>query len=177
MITARATEWLLWSVAIGATVLGLAGVWRVLPQEGHPDQTHAARAGSKSGIRRVAPVAPTAAVHGADSLMDVAAAITAADPFRLDRHPSTVAYRPELEGVPPAPPPPVPPKPALTLAGLVGGPTWAALVDGIPGRDGSTLVHVGDVVGALRVRNVSPAGVTISGMDTTWHLTLKRPWP
>ncbi|MBX6330548.1 MAG: hypothetical protein IRY91_01740, partial [Gemmatimonadaceae bacterium] len=86
------------------------------------------------------------------------------------------AYRVELEGVAPPPPPPAPPKPALALAGLVGGPPWAALLDGVPGRDGTVLVHVGDTLGPLRVRSVSAAGVTISGMDTTWHLTLKRPW-
>jgi len=111
-----------------------------------------------------------------DTVAAAAKAIAAGDPFRLDHRPSTVAYRAELEGVAPPPPPPVPPKPALALAGLVGGPPWAALLDGVPGRDGSVLVHAGETLGALHVRGVSAAGVTISGMDTTWHLTLKRPW-
>jgi hypothetical protein len=112
-----------------------------------------------------------------DSLAAAADAITAIDPFRLEHRPSTVAYRPELEGTPPTPRPPAPPKPTLALAGLVGGPPWAALLDGVPGRDESVLVHAGEVLGGLQVRRVSAAGVTISGMDTTWHLTLKHPWP
>ncbi len=168
ILTSRALERGLWSATVLITITGLLAVRRAVPP--------AARATSPvawmSGPPRV-PLAPAAPA----ALTAAATAITAADPFRLDRHPATVAYRPELDGVPPPPPPPKPPKPALTVAGLVGGPPWAALLDGVPGRDGSVLVHAGDVLGTLHIRRVTLAGVIVSDPDTTWHLTLKHPWP
>jgi hypothetical protein len=101
---------------------------------------------------------------------------TRSNPFRLERRPSSVAYGTEPEGASTAPPPPKPPKPKLALAGIVGGPPWIALVDGIPGRNGSVLVHAGDTLAGLRVRSLGPKGVTITGLDTTWKLKLKKPW-
>lgn len=112
-----------------------------------------------------------------DSLNRAAARVAASDPFRLDRTPPTVAYQPALESAPAAPPPPKPPRPPLALAGIIGGPPWAALLDGVPGRSGSVVVHAGDSLGGLRVRAVRKAGVVVSARDTTWQLTLKRPWP
>jgi hypothetical protein len=109
-------------------------------------------------------------------LDSAAKAIARSDPFRLERRPSSVAYGSEQEGVPVAPAPPKPPKPSLALAGIVGGPPWAALIDGVPGRSGSVVVHAGDTLAGLRVRSLGPNGITITGLDTTWKLTLKRPW-
>jgi hypothetical protein len=98
------------------------------------------------------------------------------DPFRLERHPSPIGYKPELEGVAPPPPPPKQPHPLLTLSGILGGPPWDALLDGVPGHDGSTLVHQGDVIGTLKIRSVSRDSVVITGEDTTWRLGLKKVW-
>jgi hypothetical protein len=112
----------------------------------------------------------------AETLSAAAAAAAAGDPFRLDRQPASAAYHPELEGIPPVPPPPAPPKPPLAVAGIVGGPPWAALLDGVPGKEGSVLVRAGDTLAALTVRAVTPTTVTITGLDTTWRLSLKRPW-
>jgi len=112
-------------------------------------------------------------VHSLDS---AAKAMASSDPFRLERRPSTVPYGAEQEGAPVAPPPPKPPKPKLALVGIVGGPPWVALLDGVPGRNGSVLVHAGDTLVGLRVRTLGPKGVTITGLDTTWKLTLERPW-
>ncbi len=78
--------------------------------------------------------------------------------------------------LPVAPPPPRPPKPKLALVGIVGGPPWVALLDGVPGQNGSALLHAGDTLAGLRVRTLGPNGVTITGLDTTWKLTLERPW-
>jgi hypothetical protein len=64
----------------------------------------------------------------------------------------------------------------LVLAGTVGGPPWAALVEGIPGREGAVLVRAGDVLGTLTVRTVKRDTVTIQARDTVWRLSLKKPW-
>jgi hypothetical protein len=103
--------------------------------------------------------------------IDAAARIAAAtDPFRLDRRPASVAYRPDLEGVAP---PPKPAKPQLILAGLVGP---AALLDGVPGRSATSIVHSGDTLGGLRIRRVGRDTVVVTAADTTWRLTLRHAW-
>jgi hypothetical protein len=38
------------------------------------------------------------------------------------------------------------------------------------------LVRQGDAVGDLKIRVVGRDTVVIQGADTTWRLTLKRPW-
>jgi len=125
-----------------------------------------------------APPAPLVFAPG--PLSYSASTITRADPFRLDRHPSPVAFsaRPDAVGgmaMMPPPPPAVPPRPQLSVSGIVG-PPWAALLEGVPGRDGPVMVRTGDQVDALRIRRVDRDGVTVVGMDTTWRLPLKRTW-
>jgi hypothetical protein len=109
-------------------------------------------------------------VPPAESIDSAARVVAASDPFRLDRRPSSVPYRSDLEGVVP---PPKPPKPTLALEGLVGN---AALLDGAPGHGATAIVHVGDTLGGLRVRRIGHDTVVISGVDTTWHLTLRHVW-
>lgn len=109
-------------------------------------------------------------VPPAESINAAARAAAETDPFRLDRRPSSVPYRPDLEGVAP---PPKPPKPALALEGLVGN---AALLDGVPGRSTTAIVHAGDTLGGLRIRRVGRDTVVVSGADTTWRLTLRHVW-
>lgn len=103
--------------------------------------------------------------------IDAAARVAAeTDPFRLDRRPSSVPYRPDLEGVAT---PPKPPKPALALEGLVGN---AALIDGVPGRSATAIVHTGDTLGGLKIRRIGRDTVVVTGADTTWRLTLRHVW-
>jgi hypothetical protein len=110
----------------------------------------------------------------AESLARASAYVVANDPFRLSHQPATVAYSPALEGL--APPPVArAPRPNFVLRGIIGGPPWSAIVDGIPGRDGSTVLRKGDSVAAFVVRAVRRDTVTIKGADTTWQLTVKRP--
>jgi hypothetical protein len=109
-------------------------------------------------------------VASPESIDAAARAIRETDPFRLDRRPASVAYRPDLEGVAP---PPKPPKPQLVLEGLVGR---AALIDGAPGHPATAIVHVGDTLGGLRIRRIDRDTVIVSGSDTTWRLTLRHAW-
>ncbi|HXE60059.1 MAG TPA: hypothetical protein VN607_05110 [Gemmatimonadaceae bacterium] len=128
-------------------------------------------------IPAIWPVSPPARPIAADSLGVLTARIVDSDPFRLDRKPAAVAY-----GVTPdplaneSPVPPAAPRPPLVLVGIVG-PPWRALVDGVPGHDGSLVLRAGQSVGDLRVREVNASTATISAADTTWHLAVKRTWP
>ena len=160
---ARRLDLLLWAATCAlATVAGIAWQRAVPPvMVSRPTLPSAPRA-----LRHIDP----------DSLSAAASAVVAGDPFRLDRHPATVAYRPELDGAPPPPSPPKPPHPALTLTGIVGGPPWEALLSGVPGREGSVLVRTGDTLGSLKIRAVGRDTVVVQGVDTTWRLTLVRPW-
>jgi len=97
------------------------------------------------------------------------------DPFRLDRKPAEVRYNP-WEPVTGTTPAPKPAKPALTLAGLLGGPPWNALVEGIPGREGGVLVQLGDSANGVRFVALRGDTVVLAGFDTTWSLTARRAW-
>ena len=135
-----------------------------------------ATAGGADGAVDVLPAAEVPLARRALG-KELLAPVIEQDPFRLARHPSPIAYRPELEGVVPPPPPPKPPHPVLTLSGILGGPPWEALLEGVPGHDASTLVHAGDVLGALKVQRITADSVVIVGEDTTWRLGVKRSWP
>lgn len=125
----------------------------------------------------VLPPAPALPAHAApESLAAVVRRVIDHDPFRVERRPAAVAYRPDLETAAPTQPVPRQPRPALALAGTVGGPPWSALVEGVPGRDGAVLVRAGDVLGLLTVRTVKRDTVIVQARDTTWRLSLKKPW-
>jgi hypothetical protein len=109
-------------------------------------------------------------VTPAESITAAATRVAETDPFRLERRPAAVAYRPDLEGVAP---PPKPPRPKLILDGIVGR---AALLDGIPGQSSTAILHAGDTLGGLRVRHVGRDTVVVTGADTTWRLTLRQAW-
>ncbi|HEX5180126.1 MAG TPA: hypothetical protein VFW04_12400 [Gemmatimonadaceae bacterium] len=156
----RTIELALWSLTLLA--LGVTGaLWR------RALSPHVAAAAT------VWPVPPVSPIPSVDSLTILTSRIVDRDAFRLDRKPAAVAYRTSGDSAVSAAPP-SPPKPVLSLVGIVGGPPWAALVNGIPAHDGSVLVHARDTAGGLRVTRVSADGVTISGLDTVWHLTTKQ---
>jgi hypothetical protein len=113
------------------------------------------------------PIAP-------ESLSTLEDRIVGADVFRLVRRPSPVAFRASGDGDPP--PAPTPPKPPLALSGVIGGPPWSGLLDGVPGHDQSVVVHAGDTIAKLLVRSVTRNRVVIVGLDTTWQLTVRNPW-
>jgi hypothetical protein len=109
-----------------------------------------------------------------DSLDDAAARIVEHDPFRVERRPPDVAFGTQAGGTSASTAAPA--KPQLTVSGIVGGPPWAALLNGVPGHEGTVLVHAGDALSGFTVLAVHAASLTISGMDTTWHLTVNDPW-
>lgn len=162
---ARAATIGLWALTL--LVIGI-GVWR-----------------SRSALDIVALTKPTlgpapmvAPVADADSLASLADRLTQSDPFRTARRPSDVAYDPTRSGdAHPAAVHAAPTIPTLTIAGIVGGPPWTALMNGVPGRDGSASVRAGDTIAGTRVIAVARTSVTLSMADTTWRLTLHAPWP
>jgi len=100
-------------------------------------------------------------------------AIIARDPFLIGRRPLLPAYDPLRIAEQQAPPPP---RPVLVLVGVVEGKDPSAVIEGLPGVEGSRVVRVGDAVAGLRVRTIDRARVVIAGMDTTWVLEVKEPW-
>jgi hypothetical protein len=101
------------------------------------------------------------------------AAIAARDPFRIGRRPALPAYDPLRLAEQLAPPPP---RPALLLVGVVDGVEPSAVVEGLPGVEGSRVVRVGDVIAGLEIKKVNHGRVVITGMDTTWVLEVREPW-
>jgi hypothetical protein len=152
-----------WAVTIFA-VLGGIHAWR--------DVSRPAQAAAPA----IWPVSPPASALDRDSIAVLVERITSADPFRLDRKPAAVAYGSTDTVAAHAAVQPAAQRPALALVGIVG-PPWHALVDGIPGRDGSTVLRNGQTIAGLRVGPITASTTTITGMDTTWHLTVKRTWP
>ena len=113
----------------------------------------------------VSPLEPDSLVH----------LIVARDPFRMTRRPSNVVYDP-MRLAQPATPPTA--KPALALVGIVWdyGRDPTALVEGLPGTDGPRPVRRGETIGGLHVTLIKPDRVVITGLDTTWMLTVREPW-
>ncbi|SRR6266568_740237 len=107
-----------------------------------------------------------------DSLV---AALVGKDPFRVTRRPATVLYDAVRLAQPAIPPTP---KPVLALVGIVwdSGKDPTALVEGIPGADGPRPVRQGETIAGLRVKTIKQDRVLITGLDTTWTLTVREPW-
>lgn len=105
-----------------------------------------------------------------------AATIVASNPFRLTRAPSPIPFgMPQLPAPGMVAAPNAPPKPALHLRAVVG-PPWEALLEGVPGKPGFTVVRMGDTVAGLTIRTIQRDSVIVRGMDTTWRLGVARAW-
>ena len=118
--------------------------------------------------------APLPSLEAGADPEETVAAIVENNLFRRDRQaPGTVSSA--IAQSPTASRPPAPPKPRLILRGLVGGPPWNAVVDGIPGRERGVVLRTGDTIAGLTVRGVRAGEVIVRGMDTTWTLRLSRP--
>jgi hypothetical protein len=114
---------------------------------------------------------PPVSDHGND-LIRLASAGT---PFRLWHHGPSVRFgagqTPAVAASPPVP------RPHPVLTGVLWGSTSAALLEGIPGHEGAVVMSKGDTAGGLRLTRLKHDRVTLTGMDTSWTLTVRQPWP
>lgn len=164
----RTLERLLWILALAVVLLGWQR-WR------RAEPVAAAPAGALDSVppepRRVP--GPRLAAAGRT--------VAGGNPFRLERTPAPLGFNQPPNGAmapyEPAPyVPPPPPRPQLAVSGIVG-PPWQALLEGVPGREGAAVVvKRGDVLGDLRIRDVTRTTVTVSAPDTTWRLTVRKGW-
>jgi len=127
----------------------------------------------RGGSQTAAPAFPQLPI-AAESLNALADHIVGADAFRITRRPSPVPFGATADAR--AANVPKPSKPALVLSGIVGGPPWIGVVDGVPGHDQTVLVHSGDTLGGLRIRSITKDHVLVAGLDTVWRLTVHQPW-
>lgn len=119
-------------------------------------------------VGRVTAVRTDAAFDTVDLLPD---GIIARDPFRIARVPASVpfGYSPPASSEQASRP-----HPAITLRGIVGGPPWQAILDGLPGQAAGTVVGQGFSTDSLLVKRITRDSVVIVGPDTTWILLIGR---
>lgn len=118
-----------------------------------------------------------ASVPDTNRLSSSAKSLRDHDPFRFERKPTGVRFNPSgPNNQQVAPPPPAPPRPALRLVGIIGGPPWTTVVEGVPGRESGVLLRVGEDVGGIRLTTVGGDSAVFAGFDTTWVLRAKAPW-
>jgi hypothetical protein len=99
------------------------------------------------------------------------------DPFRFDRTAARVRFNPSGPvGQPGVAPPPAPPRPVIRLVGIIGGPPWTALVEGVPGRESGVLLRIGEASGGVRVTSLAGDSGVFAGFDTVWVLRVSTPW-
>ena len=118
--------------------------------------------------------APTVSRPDTAGLGQAAARIRDRDAFRVARRPADVRFSPWGVASRPELPPRI--RPALALTGIIGGPPWSALVEGIPGRESGVLLIVGEESNGIRLTAVRGDTALLAGFDTTWALTPRRPW-
>lgn len=67
-------------------------------------------------------------------------------------------------------------RPNLVLSGIIGGPPWIALIEGIPGREIGVALVQGEEVNGIRLERLQGDTAILSGLDTTWVLMPKQVW-
>jgi hypothetical protein len=164
MTTARWAERGLW---IGAMLAAAAGV--IQAQLG----TKRALAAARPTLLPAIPAAPPRAIP--DSLESAVEVIANLNLFRPERTSAEQhsSAQPTTAMTMPQPPSA---KPHLVLRGVLGGPPWDAIIEGIPGREGSAVLRAGQSLGGVTVRAVRQDTAWARGFDTTWTLTLGRSW-
>jgi hypothetical protein len=161
------TPWLeraLWLAALLALVAGTVEVRR-----------RSARLSSSASPTLLPAIAVAPARPSTDSLESAVAEIADRNLFRPERARAERNERAQPT-MPLAMPQPPSAKPRLVLRGVLGGPPWDAIIEGIPGREGSVVVRAGQSFGGITVRTVHRDTAFAHGFDTTWTLTLARTW-
>lgn len=155
-----------WPLTAGAWALVAGGVFVVAFAAGTPMGVAAPPPpGNRLTARQ-----PVSRGYAGDSL---ARETVARDLFRAERRPARVSYDPIKATAPPVP---QVQKPVLVLAGIVWGKDPTALIEGLPGTDGSRVLRLGEVVAGFTVREIQRDRVIVTGLDTTWTLQVKEPW-
>ncbi|HEX7051889.1 MAG TPA: hypothetical protein VF188_16905 [Longimicrobiales bacterium] len=165
MIRAKGVEAVAWALAVGA-VLASAWEWTRPMPDLRPESGFAVRPVARSRTIDVGAIHRSATV-----LRD-------RNPFRVERRPTMVRFG-SAEIVPAAEVEVVETpadRPNLVLAGIVGGPPWIVLVEGIPGRESGIILVEGEETYGFRLERVHGDTAVISGLDTTWVLLPKRVW-
>lgn len=116
---------------------------------------------------------PAVKMFDKDTLDRAATRTAEHDPFRLERRPASVAFSTTPIG-PAVPQAPAAPTIHIALQGTIGGPPWQAILSGVPGHDGTTIVRSGDTLGGIAIRRVSRDSVIVRVKDSTWAVTLAR---
>ncbi len=122
-----------------------------------------------AAIRTPVPTLSAAALDSATSM------IADNDPFRLANAPSAVAYDPAADlpgGSVPQRAVVASIRPTFLVRGIIGGPPWQAIMDGIPGQPPGTIVRSGMTFDRLSVRSVGRDTVVVQAPDTIWKLTM-----
>jgi hypothetical protein len=160
-MTGRQMERALWSCAALAASGGLLGVRAARPRAGGP-------------VMALPVVATKPAAPAGDALDSAVADIADRNLFRPERasaeeRESSAAAPAMAMGAPSS-------KPHLVLKGVLGGPPWDAVLEGIPGREGAVVIRAGESVGGVSVRAIRRDTAYVRGFDTTWALPLSRTW-
>ncbi len=100
------------------------------------------------------------------------------NPFRFQRRPTEVRFGSPRGAAAPQVPLEAeePDLSRVSLAGIVGGPPWAVILEGLPGAERGVLIQVGDQAHGVTVRDVRGDAAVLSSADTTWTVSLKPPW-
>lgn len=72
--------------------------------------------------------------------------------------------------------PPPAARPTLALSGIVWGAEPTAIIEGMPGAEGSTVLRRGDGASGIRVTRIERSRVVLVGRDTSWVLEVREPW-
>lgn len=157
-MSARFAERFLWA---GSLAMALIGAWRLT----RPAGATPAVAGA------IAPLPSAPAMFDADSLAQYAERATDGNLFREDRSRTPEHIAEQSTALAPHPTTPVPP---LSLRGIIGGPPWDVVLDGIPGRSAGTVLRDGETVAGFTVAVIARDAVRIKGQDTSWTIFLRR---
>jgi hypothetical protein len=127
-------------------------------------------------VQAVTSIEEPAAMHVRSSVADSLTTIALRRPlFRSDRRPAAVPYDPQRSAAPAEPAAPVE-RPTLALSGIVWGAEPAALIEGMPGVEGSLVLRRGEASAGIRIVRIERTRVVLSGRDTTWILQVREPW-
>lgn len=157
MSAARYAAWVCWAVAAAATAYAIVG-WRAA----------VVALGAMPYIRPLPEALPdSVSPPSMAALVSDRDRFVSRDPFRLapavQATPAALLARPSL--------------PVLGLGGTMHlSGQWMAVLVGVPGMEGGTLVLAGEEVGGVRVVRVHRDSAVVRVMDSTLTLQLRTPW-